>query len=123
MSRPCSICSRGDRAAIDAELIASKESVRSLASRVGVGHDSLDRHRKAHLLDGGPVTCPSCASASQWVSVSGGRRVCPCDGSVLLAETLVASLNAHLRRFPATTAATFRLACSIATDAASEALP
>ena len=123
MSRPCSVCSRADRAAIDVELIARKESVRALASRVGVGHDALDRHRKAHLRDVGPAICPACGSATEWVVVNGGRRVCECDDSVALAEAIVAALNVHLVTRPETTAATVSLACSIATDAASEALP
>ncbi len=37
--------------------------------------------------------CSSCGATDQWVIVPGGRKVCPCDGSIRLREAIVAALN------------------------------
>jgi len=48
MARPCSICSRPDRAEIDAALVGP-ESFRGVSRRFAVSPDAMERHAKAHL--------------------------------------------------------------------------
>ena len=67
--------------------------------------------------------CSSCQSADQWVTVPGGRKVCPCDGSIRLREAIVAALNQHLQLYPATTTAVVRRVCASVVTAAAEVLP
>jgi len=48
MARPCSVCTRPDRAEIDAALVAPG-SFRAVSRRFAVGSDALERHHKAHV--------------------------------------------------------------------------
>jgi hypothetical protein len=48
MPNPCTVCTRPDRAGIDAKLAAG-ESVRDVAALFGLSHSAVGRHRVRHL--------------------------------------------------------------------------
>lgn len=49
MARPCTICEREDREAVDEALIAGG-SFRGVARRFGAGANSVERHAKSHVV-------------------------------------------------------------------------
>jgi hypothetical protein len=49
MPQSCKICIHTDRQAIDAAILANRDSLRSLAAQYGVSKDSLSRHFHTHL--------------------------------------------------------------------------
>lgn len=52
MPRPCSVCTRADRAAIDQALLDAGTSYRAVAERFGISPPAMFRHRKDHLAKG-----------------------------------------------------------------------
>jgi hypothetical protein len=65
MPQSCRICTHVDARAIDAELLANRDSLRSLAAQYGVSKDSLTRHFHTHLERSEPrqISEPQSASA------------------------------------------------------------
>lgn len=49
MPRPCSVCTRADRAAIDQALLDGGAGYRAVAERFGISPPAMFRHRKDHL--------------------------------------------------------------------------
>jgi transposase-like protein len=49
LGRPCTVCQHPDRGLIDAELVDGLLSAGDIARRFGLTHDSVNRHRLAHL--------------------------------------------------------------------------
>jgi hypothetical protein len=82
MPRSCSVCSHRDRPAIEAALLAARESLRAIGRRFAVGKDAIDRHQRVHMappadpLNGKLPACHRHGNVPHWFLDGDQRWLC-----------------------------------------------